>query len=96
MTGSAAAAANAAHRPAICARSARLPEAPEAGAFGALTHGEPLPVLRAQQENLDFRDGHAPGAAIRGHDADRLVTGHSQHGGILLLLAPGAQIQGAA
>jgi hypothetical protein len=52
--------------------------------------------LRAQQENLDFRDGHAPGAAIRGHDADRLVTGHSQHGGILLLLAPGAQIQGAA
>jgi hypothetical protein len=77
-TGSAAATANADHRPATGARSARRPEAPEAGAFSALTHGEPLPVLLAQQENLDFRNGHAPGAAIRGHDADRLVTGHSE------------------
>ena len=64
--------------------------------FRPLTHRETLPVLVMQQERFHFTHFHPSASSIRSHDANRLITSHSHHIVVMVLLTPGAQVQIAA
>ena len=67
----------------------------EPGAFGSLTHREALPILFTQHKRFDQRSFFSS-ASSGGLEANRLIAGHGQDVGVLMLLPPGAQVQVAA
>jgi hypothetical protein len=67
----------------------------EPGAFAAFAHRKALPIAIREYERLD-QCRFFPPAAMRCLEGNRLIAGHSQHIGELMVFQPGAQVQVAA